>query len=320
MKSLPSWLTPIALPMPATRGSVNVYLIRTSTGTALIDTGFKDDAVVRMLEKILHDGGLGFKDIDQVVLTHHHVDHTGLAARLQRDGATVYLSKREADLMFAFKRFPEKDDERARFHAGHPMPETLVAGVKTAFDFMRRIGDVVRPDHDLVPDERIAVAGIPFRVLSTAGHTPGHIALVDENEEILFTGDCLLNLHAVHITDHSGAHGKDPYDDYQRSLERLGAMQHGVACPGHGRPITDIPATVSAISMTLAAELCSVEGRLGHHPQSAFELTLKREGHRDRALPIWLALSKTVACLTHLAARNRAKIVETSNGPAYTKP
>src|SRR5215218_11037372 len=86
----------IPLPLAHVR-SVNAWLLIGNPVT-LIDTGPRDDAALAALEDGLRPAGLRVEDIELVLATHHHLDHVGLAATIQRrSGATVAVLDRVAD-------------------------------------------------------------------------------------------------------------------------------------------------------------------------------------------------------------------------------
>src|SRR3954465_1358185 len=88
----------VAIPLPLAHvGSVNAWLLRGDPVT-LIDTGPRDDAALAALEAGLRLHGLRIEDIELLLATHHHLDHVGLAATIQRrSGATVAVLDRTAD-------------------------------------------------------------------------------------------------------------------------------------------------------------------------------------------------------------------------------
>ena len=68
-------------------GSVNTWLLRGDPLT-LIDTGPRDDEALTALEAGLRDAGVRVEDIELVLVTHHHLDHSGLATTIAaRSGA-----------------------------------------------------------------------------------------------------------------------------------------------------------------------------------------------------------------------------------------
>ena len=163
--------------MPATLGSVNVYLIVGPKGRALVDTGLDDRASREELARLLQQYGMTFGDIDVVVCTHHHVDHAGLGRTFQKAGAEVKMSKKDAELLTAFFSHPERDVETASFSGRHELPKELTAHIKTMFPFLRKLAEPFVPEVGLEEGERLELGGIPFEVLRTPGHTPGHISL-----------------------------------------------------------------------------------------------------------------------------------------------
>src|SRR5690348_9184638 len=86
---------PIPLPLPHI-GSVNSWLLRGDPLT-LIDTGPRDDAALVTLECGLRAAGVRLEDIELVLVTHHHLDHSGLAATIAaRSGARIAAYERAA--------------------------------------------------------------------------------------------------------------------------------------------------------------------------------------------------------------------------------
>src|SRR3954469_4810737 len=67
----------INLPTPFAVGDVNVYLIKGERLT-LVDCGVKTKASWVAFKKQLADLHLTPDDIEQVIITHHHVDHVGM--------------------------------------------------------------------------------------------------------------------------------------------------------------------------------------------------------------------------------------------------
>lgn len=75
---------PIPLPRNPLR-ELNAYLIRGRERSLLIDTGFREPACRQALQAGLRAAGAEHDPLD-VLLTHIHTDHTGLASEVVRPG------------------------------------------------------------------------------------------------------------------------------------------------------------------------------------------------------------------------------------------
>jgi glyoxylase-like metal-dependent hydrolase (beta-lactamase superfamily II) len=75
----------ITLPTPFPIGPVNVYLVESESLT-LVDAGPKTDEAWESLKQQLRVRGYSPSNIEQVVLTHHHIDHVGLLDFLRENG------------------------------------------------------------------------------------------------------------------------------------------------------------------------------------------------------------------------------------------
>src|SRR5678815_1833588 len=117
----------IPLPLPHVR-SVNAWLLRGDPVT-LIDTGPRTDDALAALEEGLRREGLRIEDIELLLATHHHLDHVGLAATIQRrSGAAVAVLDRVADYAERYAAETERDRTFAhRLMAHHGVPDQVVA-------------------------------------------------------------------------------------------------------------------------------------------------------------------------------------------------
>src|SRR5439155_8861671 len=67
----------LAIPTPFAVGRVNVYLIEDEPLT-LVDAGPNSGRALDELQTRLRDRGHSIDDIELILLTHQHIDHTGL--------------------------------------------------------------------------------------------------------------------------------------------------------------------------------------------------------------------------------------------------
>src|SRR4051812_50156636 len=88
---------PIRIPLPLPHiGSVNAWLLPGDPLT-LIDTGPCNDAALTALEAGLARAGVRLEGLELVLVTHHHLDHSGLATTIAaRPGARIAAYERAA--------------------------------------------------------------------------------------------------------------------------------------------------------------------------------------------------------------------------------
>ena len=173
---------------------VNTYfLVNDENEAVVIDSGESYKLIKQTEQKY------GFK-IKAVLLTHAHFDHAGNAKKLQDDGASVYIGKKDA-------------------------PKLLNEG-NLSSDFGRKF-DYLNADYTLSDGEKISVCGFDFKVIETPGHTDGSVCYLIDN--MLFTGDTLF-LESVGRTDFiSGSR-----EQLVSSVKRLFALDGDYAVyPGH---------------------------------------------------------------------------------------
>src|SRR3954447_3502702 len=101
---------PIPIPVPLAHvGSVNAWLLPGDPLT-LVDTGPRDAAALQALEDGLGREGVRIEDLELLLLTHHHVDHVGLAPAIaRRSGAAVAGLASLADYVERYDREVEED-------------------------------------------------------------------------------------------------------------------------------------------------------------------------------------------------------------------
>ncbi|WP_329360240.1 MBL fold metallo-hydrolase [Streptomyces sp. NBC_01483] len=76
---------------------INFYLIEGPDGLILIDAGVP--AHLEQLRGLLAGLGRSVGDVRAVLLTHGHLDHTGLAHTLQEAGAVIWIHERDAAIL-----------------------------------------------------------------------------------------------------------------------------------------------------------------------------------------------------------------------------
>ena len=226
----------IELPLPFSLGLINVYLIDTGDGRLLVDTGMDTEPCLQALESALEGLGAGWADIRQVLLTHIHPDHMGLALKaLERSGGRLLLHREDEALLAEIADREGYAEVQARVLRSADVPEPLINGIGQSVREVHRSFHRLHADVALSGGECIPTRHGPLEVISTPGHTPGHVCLYDRGRRILVSGDHILE----HISPNIGWQaGRDALGEYLDSLDRVASLDVDVILPSHGSPVS----------------------------------------------------------------------------------
>lgn len=148
--------------------------------------------------------------LQQIVVTHAHIDHiAGALALKEATGAPVTYNQADLPLIAMM-------DAQAEW-----------IGVATP--------EVRPPDHSPADDEKITVGGLGGTILHTPGHTEGSLCLYLPESKLLLAGDTLF-AGSVGRTDLPGGHHGKLISSIRERL--LPLPDDTVVVPGHGPETT----------------------------------------------------------------------------------
>jgi glyoxylase-like metal-dependent hydrolase (beta-lactamase superfamily II) len=211
---------------------VNCHLVMDDGQAILVDAGYP--RYEARLDACLDELGLTLDAIKAVFVTHHHVDHVGVAERVRSAaGATVYVGEGDA----AIVQGKRPSHPPAGFWREWWRPSMLGYLTHSA----RNGGARYRPVANAIAlgsDQDFDLPGRP-RVVHTPGHTAGHYSVVLEDRSVLVSGDAMANFDYA-----SGKRGLSLHrfnEDRERALRSLGRLDSvdvETVVFGHGDPYT----------------------------------------------------------------------------------
>ncbi len=169
--------------------SINAFLINTGAHLILVDTGAGElfGAGAGHLLPNLRAAGYQPEQVDTILLTHIHADHSGgLSIGGQRvfTNAVVYVDKHDPDFWLSKAAEAANPERKTTFKQSHQTVDPYVTAGK-----LRTFEGAV----ELLPG---------IRTLPAYGHTPGHSAYLVESkgERLLLWGDT-IHLAEVQFAD-----------------------------------------------------------------------------------------------------------------------
>ena len=268
----------LAIPTPFAVGRVNLYLIEDEPLT-LVDTGPNSGKALDELERALAERGHRVEDLGQIVLTHQHMDHIGLASILaRRSGAAVVALESLAPFLADYARAMTLEDEHAlALMLRHGIPADVAQALQSVSQSFRAWGASVEVTRTVADGDTIELRDRALQVLHRPGHSPTDTVFLDRERGILIGGDHLLK----HISSNPLISRGDPRAlvSYLRSLRETRATDAALVLPGHGEPFDDHPTLIDERLRMHARRADRIHRLTLERPRTAYEIAQELWGN-----------------------------------------
>jgi len=307
----------IRLPIPGALRHINVWLVPAPDGWFLVDTGMSTgdvEAAWLALERKLPLTS----DLRQIVVTHHHPDHFGMARWLaERHDVPVYMTSEAGAASTAAlaerpedaPRSPDGFVDRLGVDLDEPMAAILRGGV------YRKIVSGLPYLEQLEADDCVSGADREWHVSVHSGHAPGHACLLDRQDDLLISGDQVLPQISSNVSLYPSNEEADPLGEYLSSLDWLARLPADtLVLPAHGPPFAGLHARIEALRAGHELRLDRI-GAACSEPRSTMEIVaglfpLQRLDPLNRLL----ATTETLAHLRYLELRGRVRREGSASG------
>ena len=239
----------LTLPMPFRLMHVHAFVAVDNEGITLLDTGLNTPETFVRLEESLQKIGKTIHDIKRVFITHYHIDHCGMAGRLQNiSGARIHMS--EQSRPFILRRDDEEFlfvDRIKDFSLIHGLPGKAIDFISGLLLTFKKAGSSFTIDEFYLPEHRVIVGGKEMQVMPTPGHTHDHVSFYFPQERILLSGDHVLPEITPNLSPDLFAPEFRPLRSYLDSLALMEALPVEKVYPAHGQPFSDLKGRIEAI-------------------------------------------------------------------------
>lgn len=222
----------------------NAYLM-VGSRIALVDTLMPFSH--RKLIKSLNSKGLSAGDVEFILITHHHADHVGNAARIKElSGAVVIAGAQDAPVIEGTRETPPPSDLNRIGRMMGRLPSSWVKGYQSYPE--------VKVDRTVTGGEVIEELGL--EVLPLPGHTEGGVGFLDREGGRAFVGDIVSNWFGrPGMPSICASHSFEKIFESQEMLAGLGL---DIAYPGHG-PVIE-PEASEKIARMLTRKRAKYQG------------------------------------------------------------
>lgn len=311
--------TRLSIPTPFQIGPVNAYL----SGRTLVDPGPGTEEAWAALLDGLEARELGPTDVEQVLVTHPHPDHFGLAKRLGEHGARIVASPTTAEMIRDFEsRLEYEQSFFEDFFERHGMARTTAQTITNLPETFLPVAPSVETDLELGDGDTVEVTGTTVTAEAVQGHAVGETIFTYEasdggeravvGDQVL--GDITPNPLLQPPAEESGERPR-VLPAFNRSLKRLREREFDYFYPGHREEIDTPSERIDEILDAHEDRTAEVESIVGG-PATAVEVM--NELFSDLpATEYFSGMSEAIGHLDVLEARGKVTASEQGGVVVY---
>ncbi|RNB55872.1 MBL fold metallo-hydrolase [Brevibacillus gelatini] len=303
----------LEIPTPFSVGAVNVYLIKGDKLT-LVDVGPKTDEAWQALVEGLQSAGVRVEEIEQIVLTHHHVDHCGQLEKVrQLSGAQTLAHPQAAPYVELDADFMDFHDQFfLELYQKSGVPSDMLVIIAKFHKLITTFSEPSRIDVLLKHEQRVPHLE-EWQVLYTPGHSQSHLSLYRERDRTMIGGDHIIghissNAFIEPPRDRSGARPLTLVQ-YRTALQMCADMEIDRVLSGHGEIVTNHRELILARLQKNWSRTDTLRQLLADGEKTAYELTtLLFPALYEKELP--LTLSETIGHIDLLTILHQIEVTE----------
>lgn len=313
----------LRMSLPMALDHINLYVLEDAEGWWIIDTGMGLDGT-QQAWNTLFDGPMKGKPVIGVIVTHMHPDHVGQAGWLcEKWRAPLYMSFGEYYNARTFSTMPfEKVPWTTReYFIGAGVEQDYMDKMRAK---MRGFGSIIEPMplayHRLSEGDCLSIGGREWRVMIGSGHSPEHVCLFNERDNLLFSGDQIIPRITSNISVMPSEPKDNPLKRWMASLDRFEAdlPAETLVFPAHNTPFTGVHKRLQYLREHHEDHLQAVEEAC-LTPRTAVQLLPVLFSRELELTQMNLALGEAIAHINYLLAAGRVSRSTDSNGVHWYK-
>ena len=296
----------VKLLLPSMISHVNIYILDDIDGITIIDTGLFCNSCIDHWRNILTND-FNSKDINRVIVTHHHPDHMGLMGWFKENFNIEIWTSRSSWLtgrMLTLDNNKVMSQESLIFCLSAGMPSALIEKkrLEKPFNFGDFVKKIPLGYRRVIDNEVLTIGNKKWIVKLTDGHAPEQLILYCPDLKIFISSDQILPGISPNISVYPTEPNANPLAEYFESCEKLVKIKDSdyLVLPGHNLPFYGLNSRIKQLVDHHETALKRIEEYIDKNPKSAFDIfpvLFKRKINEPEMV---LALGEAVAHLNYL--------------------
>lgn len=231
----------LRMPLPISLNHINLWLIEGEDSFTIVDTGWATAENIGIWKQVAADL-IGDKPVEQVVVTHMHPDHAGLAGWLcNAHRSKLVMSRAEflnCHLLLNYKP-GETPEEATDFYQAAGYTERQLQNYRTHFGLYGQLVHALPHSYQRLQDgETLRMGDENWRIVVGEGHSPEHVCLHNTERNIFISGDQLLPTISSNVSVWPTEPHANPLKEWLQSCQYLSEQidDEVLVLPAHGKP------------------------------------------------------------------------------------
>jgi len=227
----------LRMPLPLALNHINLYLLDEGDGWTLIDTGMQTNET-KLLWQQLFDRYFVDKPLKQIVVTHMHPDHVGLAGWLsEKWRCPIYMTQVEYFAVRAYTANTPVSWQSESFYRHCGLADDYIEFMHKRQGFSQLVSPMPGAYKQLYDGQSITLGNREWTVIVGSGHSFAHACLYNEKEGLLLAGDQIIARISSNVGVTATEPDASPLHDWYASLDRLTFLRSDtLVMPAHNKP------------------------------------------------------------------------------------
>ena len=308
----------LRMPLPIALNHINLWLLEGDEGWTIIDSGMATKESKTIWNNIFTKS-LKKKPVEEILITHMHLDHSGLAGWLANKWniephftekeflETVKINNGMNDdqqriYLDYYKKCGYDEEAQLHFIERNKYRQSLVTNLESGFQ-------------ELDDQQTVKLSNGLWQIIIAQGHSPSHACLFSEENNVFICGDVLLPRITPNVSVNPAYPDGNPLKDWLDSLENIKQKipDDLLVLPSHGYPYKGAHLRIETILKNHHDKLNKIYENIDE-PKTVVELFSVLFESQINKHNIVLAVGETMSHLNYLVAESKLSKSIDKNG------